>query len=139
MLEREKRGKCVIYYPTLRTLFYAVERLKTLYPEDDIRVVSESALGDAISAAKFAATFTEGSCRERKLVAAATLFYELITRHPLSDGNKRLATVILAAFLKKNSLKTPQPGKVWRIAVRVASGEWSFEEVKRWLTRIQRE
>ena len=134
---KKSKRKCVIYYPTLKTLLNAVERLKQLYPEDRIHVVSRSALEDAISAAKFAATFTRGSCREKKLVAVATLFYEIITRHPLSDGNKRLATVMLAAFLKKNSSKTPRPGGVWRVAVYVATGEWDAERTKRWLERIQ--
>lgn len=137
--KKKSRRKCVIHYPTITTLLYAAGKLRQLYPEDRIHVVSRSALEDAVSAAKFAATFTRGSCKEKKLVAAVTLFYELVTRHPLSDGNKRLATVMLAAFLKKNSLKTPRPGRVWRAAVHVATGEWDIERTKRWLERIQHE
>ena len=136
--KRKRKRKCVIYYPTLKTLLYAVERLRQLYPEDRIHVVSRSALEDAVSAAKFAAAFTRGACREKRLVAAATLFYEIITRHPLSDGNKRLAVTLLAAFMRRNLLKAPRPGSVWRVAIRVAAGEWGLEEVKRWLQSIQR-
>lgn len=136
--KRRHRRRCVIYYPTLEALLYAVERLKQLYPEDHIHVTMRGALEDAVSAARFAAAFTRGPCREKKLVAAATLFYEIIARHPLSDGNKRLAAIMLAAFIRKNSLKAPRPGSVWRVAIRVAAGGWGSEEVKRWLQRIQR-
>jgi len=115
-----------------------VEKLRHSYPEDHIRVVMRSALEDAVSAAKFAAAFTRESCREKKLAAAATLFYEIIARHPLSDGNKRLAVTMLAAFMRKNSLKAPRPGSVWRVAIRVASGKWGLEEVKHWLDWVQR-
>ena len=132
------RRKCKIYYPTVEAILYAVERLRHIYPEDHIHVAVGTALEDAVSAARFAAAFTRGSCREKKLAAAAALFYEIIARHPLSDGNKRLATTMLAAFIHKNSLKAPRPGSVWRAAVRVAAGEWGSEEVKRWLQRIQR-
>lgn len=135
---RTRRLKCVIHYPTLKALLYAVKKLKMLYPEDEVRVAAETALEDAIAAAKFAASFTKGSCREKKLAAAATLFYEIIARHPLVDGNKRLATVILTAFMYKNALKTPPPGSVWVAAIRVAAGEWGPWEVRRWLERLQR-
>ncbi|BES82748.1 Fic family protein [Pyrodictium abyssi] len=134
---RRSRRKCRIYYPTVEALLYAVERLRRIYPEDHIHVAVRAALEDAVSAARFAAAFTRGSCREKKLAAAATLFYEIIARHPLRDGNKRLAATMLAAFMRKNSLKAPRPGGVWRVAVRVAAGEWGPEEVKRWLQRIQ--
>ena len=135
---RKPRGRCRIYYPTMKTLLYAVEKLRRAYPEDHIHAAMRGALEDAVSAARFATAFTRGSCREKKLAAAATLFYEIIARHPLSDGNKRLATIILLAFLRKNSLKMPQPGRVWRAAIHVAAGDWGSDEVKRWLKRIQR-
>ena len=139
---RNERGRaarsCKIYYPTVDALLYAVERLKRIYPEDHIHVAMRGALDDTVAAARFAAAFTRGSCREKKLAAAATLFYEIIARHPLSDGNKRLAATMLAAFMRKNSLKAPRPGSVWRAAIRVAAGGWGPEEVKRWLQRIQR-
>jgi len=134
---RESRWRCIIHYPTLDVLFYAVERLRRAYPEDHIHVAVRGALEGAVSAARFAVAFTRGSCREKKIVAAATLFYEIIARHPLSDGNKRLAATMLAAFMRKNSLRAPRPGSVWRAAVRVAAGGWGPEDVKRWLQRIQ--
>jgi hypothetical protein len=40
--------------------------------------------------------------------------------------------------MRKNSLKAPRPGSIWRVAIRVAAGEWGPEEVKHWLNRIQR-
>ena len=116
----------------MNTLLYAVEKLRQLYPEDNIHVVSRSALEDAISAAKFAAAYAGGACREKRLMAAATLFYEIITRHPLSDGNKRLATLMLEAFLVKHGFEMPV---AYRAAIKVASGEWGLEDVYKWLKR----
>ena len=133
---RASRERCMIYYPTLRALLYAVEKLRLAYPEDHIHVASRTALEDTVLAARLAAALTRGSCREKKLAAAATLFYEIIARHPLSDGNKRLATTILLAFMKKNSMKMPQPGSVWRAAIYTAIGDWGPEEVKQWLKNI---
>lgn len=130
---RKSKRKCVVYYPTLKALLHAVERLRQLYPEDRIHVVSRSALEDVVSAAKFAAAFTRGACREKRLMAAATLFYEIIARHPLSDGNKRLATLMLEAFLVKNGFKMPV---AYRAAIKVASGEWGLEDVYKWLKRV---
>ena len=127
----------MIHYPALDAFLYAVEMLRRLYPGDRIPVVSKDVLEDAVSAAEFAAAYTRDTCRKKRLVAAATLFYEIITRHPLSDGNKRLGATMLAAFMKKNSLKTPQPGRVWRIAIHVATGEWSPEEIIEWLEEVQ--
>jgi len=44
---------------------------------------------------------------DKKLSAAATLFYEIVAGHPLTDGNKRLATLVLKAFLLRNGLRRP--------------------------------
>jgi len=43
--------------------------------------------------------------------------------HLLTDGNKRLATLVLKAFLLKNGLRRLT---VYRAAIRVARGEWGF-------------
>ncbi|WP_131160247.1 Fic family protein [Aeropyrum pernix] len=64
----------------------------------------------AIAAARWASRFSSGQpCYARKLAAAAALFYEIIMLHPLVDGNKWLATLVLNAFLARNSL--PRPGR----------------------------
>lgn len=116
----------------MSALLYAVEKLRKSYPEDHIRVVSNGVLERAIEFAKAAAHYTQGSCTDKKLAAAAALFYEIIAGHPLTDGNKRLATLVLKAFLLKNGLKRPI---VYGVAIRVARGEWGFEEIYNWLKR----
>ncbi len=132
--ERHRR-KCRIYYPTVKALLYAVEKLRHAYPEDHIHVMSRIALERVLESAKMAASYTPGSCMDKKLTAAATLFYELVAGHPLTDGNKRLATLVLKAFLLKNGLKRLV---AYRAAIRVASGEWSLEDVYKWLKKAQR-
>ena len=54
--------------------------------------------------------------------------------HPLTDGNKRLASVMFWAFLLVNKL--PRPKKIAEAALKVAGGEWSQEDVYRWLLRV---
>jgi len=132
---RKSRRRCIIHYPTLKALLYAVERLRRAYPEDHIRVASRAALERALGSAKTAAGYTPCSCMDKKVAAAAALFYEIVAGHPLTDGNKRLATLVLKAFLLKNGLKRPV---AYRAAIKVASGEWSLEDVYRWLRRVQK-
>ena len=130
MPKKESKRRCIIYYPTMKALLYAVEKLRTRYPEDYIRIVSRTALERVIESAKTAAHYTHGSCTARKVAAAAALFYEIIAGHPLTDGNKRLATLMLKAFLIKNRLRRPI---AYNAAIKVARGEWGFEEVHNWL------
>ncbi len=132
---RKPRRKCKIYYPTVEALLYAVEKLRRAYPEDHIHIASKAALERAIESARAAAGYTPGSCMDKKLSAAATLFYEIVAGHPLTDGNKRLATLVLKAFLLRNGLRRPV---AYRAAIKVASGEWSLEDVYKWLRRVHK-
>ena len=134
--EKSAKKRCRIRFPSLRLILYIVERLKRRYPQDSIAVISGDALGSIITSARYAARYTRGPCRRKKLVAAATLFYEAIMSHPLTDGNKRLAVVLLRAFLRANRLK--QPDFAYEAAVRVARGEWNVDDIVRWLLRAQR-
>ncbi len=89
----------------------------------------------AIAAARWAFQFSEDQpCYARKLAAAAALFYELVMLHPLTDGNKRLASITLWAFLRVNRL--PRPRKIAEAALKVASREWSQEDIYKWLLRV---
>jgi len=133
------KKKCRISYPTVRTFERAVEKLRREYPEDSInwKGGGREQVTQAIAAAKWAFQLSRGKpCYARKLTAGAALFYEIAMLHPLIDGNKRLAVVMLAAFLVKNRLPRPRPGSLYRVVLRVVSGEWSQEEVYQWLLRV---
>ena len=110
--------------------------LKRRYPQDPIAVISRDALESIVTSARYAARYTRGPCKTKKIAAAATLFYEAITNHPLTDGNKRLAVVLLRAFLMANRVE--QPDLAYEAAIRVARGEWDIDDVVRWLQRAQR-
>lgn len=56
--------------------------------------------------------------------------------HPLVDGNKLLATLILDSFLIVNNL--PRPRGIADAALRVASGEWTQEDVRKRLLGVYR-
>jgi prophage maintenance system killer protein len=133
------RRACRIRYPTLRVVERIVEGLRELYPGDPIRWKGggREQVEQAIAAARWTFRFTRGQpCHARKLAAAAALFYEIITLHPLTDGNKRLATVMLWAFLRVNGL--PRPRMIAEAALRVTGGEWGQEDVYQWLLRVYR-
>ncbi len=130
---RRAKKRCTIRYPMLKLLLYIVGMLERRYPQDSITVVSRDTLESVIESARYAARYTRGPCRRKKLVAAATLFYEAIASHPLTDGNKRLAVVLLRAFLRANGVR--QPDFAYEAAVRVARGEWGVDDVVKWLQR----
>lgn len=138
MAGRNKQA-CVINYPTLRVLERAVELLRNRYPLDSIgwKGGGKEQAGQAIAAARWAFQLSEDQpCYARKLATAAALFYELITLHPLLDGNKRLATLVLDAFLITNRL--PRPKEIYTVALRAAAGELSQEDVNQWLLQVYR-
>ncbi|MCE4612101.1 MAG: Fic family protein [Desulfurococcales archaeon] len=133
------KRKCRISYPTLRVFERAVDLLRSRYPSDPIRWKGggREQAEQAIAAAKWAFRFSKDEpCYARKLAAAAALFHEIISLHPLVDGNKRLATLMLDAFLIKNGL--PRPRRIAEAALRVAGGDWSQEDVYQWLLRVYR-
>ena len=131
------KRRCRISYPTLMVFERAVDHLRARYPLDPIRWKGggREQAEQAIAAARWAFRFSKDRpCYARKLTAAAALFYEVITLHPLVDGNKRLATLMLDAFLIKNGL--PRPRRIAEAALRVAGGEWGQEDVYQWLLRV---
>ncbi len=135
------KRRCSISYPTLPVFERAVDRLRSRYPLDPIRWKGggREQAEQAIAAARWAFRFSRGQpCYARRLAAGAALFYEVITLHPLVDGNKRLAVVVLGAFLIRNRLPTPRPGTMYQAALRVAGGEWGQEDAHQWLLRVYR-
>jgi len=127
---------CGIVYPGLEVFEEAVRLLGERYPGDAIewKGGGREQVLQAVAAARWAFRAAAGrGCLAAGLAAAATLFYEIVTLHPLVDGNKRLATLMLDAFLIVNGL--PRPGEMACAALRVAGGEWGREEVYRWLAR----
>ena len=133
-------GRCRVHYPSVEVIERAVELLRSRYPQDSIgwRGGGRELAGQAVAAARWAFRFSEGRpCIVRKLAAAAALFYEIIRLHPLVDGNKRLATLVLDAFLIRNRL--PRPRRIAGAALRVAAGEWSQEDVYQWLLMVYQE
>jgi len=133
----KRRCKTSLPPPTL--IDKAVSMLRARYPDDEInwKGGGREQAEQAVAAARWAFQLNRGQpCYSRKLAAAAALFYEVITLHPLTDGNKRLATLLLDAFLIKNRL--PRPRNIANAALRVAAGEWSQEDVYRWLLRAYR-
>ncbi|MEB3778889.1 MAG: Fic family protein [Desulfurococcales archaeon] len=129
--------RCKVSYPALGIIERAAGLLRDRYPQDPIRWKGggREQAEQAIAAARWAFHFSKDMpCYARKLIAASVLFYELIMLHPLIDGNKRLATLVLDAFLIRNGL--PRPREIYKAALRVAAGEWSQEDVYCWLLRI---
>ncbi|MCE4604698.1 MAG: Fic family protein [Aeropyrum sp.] len=124
-------------YPKLQFVERVVAKLRELYPRDPIgwKGGGREQVEQALEAARWAFHFTKDKpCYARKLAAAAALFTEIILLHPLTDGNKRLATLMLWIFLRVNRL--PRPRRIAGAVIRVAGGEWGQEEVYQWLTKV---
>ena len=132
------RKRCVARFPKLKHLHLAISILKRMYPEDPIELVDRGALESAISMARHVFRSWRGSCLDRKVAAGVRLFYEIIQLHPLVDGNKRLATLLLGAYLIVNGLTTKR-AYLKELAIKVARGELDFEGAVRWLRdRVKR-
>ena len=63
--------------------------------------------------------------------AAAILWYEIITQHPFTDGNKRTAAESMKLLLKLNDFKLdiPMNGIVY-ISLKIANNDIKFNALK---------
>ncbi len=69
-------------------------------------------------------------------MAAAYLFH-IAQNHPFADGNKRAAALTTLVFLKGNRVnKLPDPASLEEVVMKVASGDFSKEELIRWMRKI---
>ncbi|MEB3845061.1 MAG: Fic family protein [Desulfurococcales archaeon] len=127
--------ECRLRIPPSPVFHYAVKRLRMLYPEDPIawRGDGERIIWKAVSSAQWAFHYSNGECLERIIAASAALFYEIVSLHPLLDGNKRLATLTLWATLKANGIEPPE--NIACAALKAAAGEWGLHEIRAWLAR----
>ena len=61
------------------------------------------------------------------------LYKEIIESHYFSDGNKRIASLLVYIFLYKNGYKfSPLEGEVYRVTLDVAQGLKSYDVIKNW-------
>ncbi len=121
-----------IYYPTVGLVKYIVRFLREAYPEDHI--VFTRSVDDILSAAKWCRLRAK-STRDRILWYAACLFYYFVTGHPLSDGNKRCATMLTLWFLRKNGYYVYRRSSMYSLALNTAMGRKSKEDVYKWLRK----
>ncbi len=122
-----------IYSPSITLITHLVHLLKELYPSDYIRVYRHEALELVLEDLRWAGREYR---RKPNIVAAkaASLLYDIIVLHPLTDGNKRLAVLATAAFLIKNGYYVPR-STMFRLALLIARNEVDKGEVYKWLLR----
>ncbi len=97
--------------PEYEDLLEAVRILKRLFPDDPIEVIDRGALESAVEGTKKMLYYLPFQKSEEKAIAAASkLLYELSMLHPLSDGNKRLASFVCLSVLEANGWKLPRRG-----------------------------
>ena len=122
----------VVYYPTVELVKFIVKSLRETYPDDYIVIIKS--IDDILSAAKWCRLRAK-SVKNKILWYAACLFYYFITGHPLSDGNKRCAVVLVLWFLKKNGYYVYKRKDVYGLALNTAMGEKSKEDVYKWFVK----
>jgi death-on-curing protein len=67
-------------------------------------------------------------------VLAAAYAYGLAKNHAFVDGNKRIAFMAMATFLRKNGVPfAPAPAHATAIILALAAGEVSEEALARWI------
>ena len=60
--------------------------------------------------------------------------YNVITIHPLANGNKRTAFELARLFLRSNGLSlSSEVGESYRFLLKIASGRVSETEVESWI------
>jgi death-on-curing protein len=65
---------------------------------------------------------------------AAAYAYGLAKNHAFVDGNKRIAFMTLAIFVRKNGVRfAPDPAHATAIVMSLAAGEVSEESLARWI------
>jgi len=68
-------------------------------------------------------------------VLAAAYAFGLAKNHAFVDGNKRIAFIAMATFLRRNGLRfAPNQAQATRIILSLAAGEVSEESLARWIS-----
>jgi death on curing protein len=65
---------------------------------------------------------------------AAAIFESLIINHPFTDGNKRIAYVMMELLLRLGGLHLPvAEDEKYKFVISASTGETRFDEIKLWL------
>ncbi len=118
-----------VFFPKRKVFYYAIDVLRKMFPQDDFTVMNPHVFETVVADMKWSYKlhgFTG---------AAASLFYDLIMDHPLVDGNKRLASLMLYYYVKKNGYMIRDHDKLYDIAILVAEGKISKQGVIKWLRK----
>jgi death on curing protein len=80
------------------------------------------------------ATFDGEDLYPKAIDKAAAIFESLIINHPFTDGNKRLAYVMLELILRLGGLHLPVSEDVkYQFVISASTGETGFDEIELWL------
>lgn len=68
---------------------------------------------------------------------AARYAYGIVSNHPFIDGNKRVATAVMASFLRCNGCQfRPKHEELLSIMMGVADGNISYKGLVEWLQKV---
>ena len=80
------------------------------------------------------ATFDGQELYPGKEEKAAKIGFSLISNHAFVDGNKRIGMYVMLTFLEVNGIRIDATnGDVEELAMSVAAGESSYEEILKWI------
>jgi death-on-curing protein len=100
------------------------------YGETRYDVADRTLIGSALARPQQAAAYENADLIRQ----AATLCFGLIKNHPWFGGNKRTATAITQAFLKKNHLiYYARVGETLQMVLNVEADIWKVDEIEAWL------
>ncbi len=110
------------------TLFAYAEALGISFEKAIDAILNEDQLESALARPRNATAYESADIVRQ----AATLFWGIAAGHPFRDGNKRLATVLLRAFLNVNGHElTLSEDARFDLALGVAEHHWSVDRVEK--------
>lgn len=124
-----------VWYPDLRD-YLAVAAAITVLEVDTLTRVTDLNLADSALHAP-AAGWSGEEFYPNFVDKAAVLVVRLAKNHPLPDGNKRAAWVMLRIFIEMNGwswIDYPTVDEAERTMLAIAAGTWGEVQVAAWLT-----
>ena len=114
-----------VRYLSLDEVLLILEELRRAYPRDLIRVMNRGVIESSLYAVKYSGRGYR-SFRARVSAKAGSLLYFIVSGHPLTDGNKRFASLLVRYFLLINGYDIDR-ALLTDLSLRIAEGRVSPE------------
>lgn len=124
----------VVYISYVDAVWIHIELMRVL-GEDRFGVFDRTLVESALARPQQSANYDGADL----IAQAATLLYGMIRNHPWVGGNKRTATALTQAFLRRNGLRIiAGRDELVELVLTVEAGVWHLSEIESWLRQHTR-